>query len=51
MTTGQRVIGVTAGIGSMLAAARAAGFEVIGNIEWRDFAHAKDGRRQEILSR
>lgn len=35
-------LGVTCGIGSMLGAARQAGFEVIGNVEWRKYYHKKD---------
>jgi DNA (cytosine-5)-methyltransferase 1 len=42
-------VGVTAGIGSMLAAAREAGFKVLGNIEWREFAHARDFRGQNTF--
>lgn len=37
-----RAVGLTCGIGSMLVGARQAGFEVIGNIEWRSYYHAKD---------
>ncbi len=35
-------IGITCGIGSMLVGARQAGFEVLGNIEWRKYYHAPD---------
>lgn len=34
-----RAIGVTSGIGSMLIGARSAGFEIVGNIEWRKYYH------------
>lgn len=37
-----RALGVTCGIGSMLIGARQVGFEVIGNIEWRNYYHFKD---------
>lgn len=39
---GLRAVGVTCGIGSMLVGARQAGFEVVGNIEWRRYYHYKD---------
>jgi DNA (cytosine-5)-methyltransferase 1 len=35
-------LGITCGIGSMLGAARKAGFEVLGNHEWRKYYHKKD---------
>lgn len=35
-------VGITCGIGSMLVGARQAGFDVVGNIEWRKYYHAKD---------
>lgn len=35
-------LGITCGIGSMLCAARNAGFEVLGNHEWRKYYHKKD---------
>jgi site-specific DNA-cytosine methylase len=41
--TGLRAVGVTCGIGSMLVGARQAGFNVVGNIEWRRYYHMKDG--------
>lgn len=37
-----KALGLTSGIGSMLIGARDAGFEVIGNIEWRKYYHAID---------
>lgn len=37
--TKPRAIGVTCGIGSMLVGARQAGFEVVGNVEWRKYYH------------
>lgn len=36
------VIGMTCGIGSMLIGARAVGFSVLGNVEWRRYYHATD---------
>jgi DNA (cytosine-5)-methyltransferase 1 len=32
-----RAVGITCGVGSMLVGARAAGFKVVGNIEWRKY--------------
>jgi site-specific DNA-cytosine methylase len=37
-----RAVGVTCGIGSMLVGAKQAGFQVVGNIEWRGYYHKKD---------
>jgi DNA (cytosine-5)-methyltransferase 1 len=37
-----RALGITCGIGSMIGAARKAGFEVVGNYEWRKYYHKKD---------
>ena len=37
-----RAVGITCGIGSLLIGARQAGFEVVGNIEWRKYYHARD---------
>lgn len=34
-----RALGVTCGIGSMLVGAKQAGFEIVGNIEWRKYYH------------
>jgi site-specific DNA-cytosine methylase len=39
---GLRAIGITCGIGSMLVGARQAGFDVVGNVEWRRYYHVKD---------
>lgn len=36
------VVGITCGIGSMLVGARQAGFNVVGNIEWRGYYHRRD---------
>ena len=44
-----RAVGITAGIGSMLAAARSAGFQVLGNIEWRPDFHFRDRRGQNTF--
>lgn len=37
-----KAIGITCGVGSMLVGARAAGFKVAGNVEWRKYYHAED---------
>lgn len=37
-----RAVGITCGIGSMLVGARAAGFKVVGNVEWRQYYHEAD---------
>lgn len=37
-----RAVGLTCGIGSMLVGARQAGFDVIGNVEWRTYYHKGD---------
>jgi len=37
-----RAIGITCGIGSMLVGARQAGFDVVGNIEWREYYRLRD---------
>src|SRR5262245_51859164 len=37
-----KAIGITCGIGSMLVGARQAGFEVVGNVEWRKYYHHVD---------
>jgi site-specific DNA-cytosine methylase/DNA modification methylase len=34
-----RALGVTCGVGSMLIGARKAGFDIVGNIEWRKYYH------------
>ena len=37
-----RALGVTSGVGSMLIGAKQAGFDIIGNIEWRNYYRLKD---------
>jgi DNA (cytosine-5)-methyltransferase 1 len=37
-----RAIGITCGIGSMLVGAKEAGFEIVGNVEWRRYYHGTD---------
>jgi len=37
-----KVVGITCGIGSMMVGAKAAGFEVVGNVEWRSYYHDAD---------
>lgn len=36
-----KALGITSGIGSMLVGARDMGFEVVGNVEWRDYYRFK----------
>jgi DNA (cytosine-5)-methyltransferase 1 len=40
----RKAVGITSGIGSLLVGAKAAGFDVVGNIEWRQYYHLKDGQ-------
>ena len=42
-------VGVTCGIGSLLVGARKAGFDVVGNIEWRKYYHKKDAFGQNTF--
>ena len=37
-----RAIGITCGVGSMMIGARSAGFDVVGNVEWRRYYHHRD---------
>ena len=37
-----KVLGATCGVGSMLIGAQEAGFEVVGNIDWRKYYHHRD---------
>jgi DNA (cytosine-5)-methyltransferase 1 len=39
-----KAVGITCGIGSMLVGARQAGFDIVGNVEWRKYYHEKDDR-------
>lgn len=39
-----KAVGITCGVGSMLIGARAAGFEVVGNVEWRKYYSVPDER-------
>lgn len=39
-----KAIGLTCGIGSMLVGARDMGYQVVGNVEWRDYYRYKSGR-------
>lgn len=43
--TGLTAIGITCGIGSMLVGVRDLGFEVVGNLEWRDYYRYRAGGR------
>jgi len=45
-----RAIGLTSGIGSMLIGARAAGFTVLGNIEWRPYYHWQDDQGRNTFT-
>ncbi len=45
-----RALGLTCGIGSMLIGARAAGFEVVGNIEWRKYYHVRDDQGRNTFT-
>lgn len=45
-----KAIGITCGIGSMLVGARAAGFQVAGNVEWRKYYHEKDFRGRDTFT-
>lgn len=44
-----RAVGITCGIGSMLVGARAAGFKIEGNVEWRKYYHEKDQHGQNTF--
>src|SRR5271166_6587209 len=41
---------ITCGIGSMLLGARQAGFDVLGNLEWRKYYHAKDEQGRNTIT-
>lgn len=45
-----RAVGVTCGIGSMLVGARAAGFRVVGNVEWRKYYHVVDEHQRNTFT-
>lgn len=44
-----KAIGLTSGIGSMLIGADIAGFDVVGNIEWRNYYRLKDHNEQNTF--
>mgnify|MGYP003132303009 CR=1 FL=1 len=44
-----KAIGLTSGVGSMLIGADIAGFDVIGNIEWRNYYRLKDHNEQNTF--
>lgn len=46
-----KALGITCGIGSMLIGARSAGFEIIGNIEWRKYYHYKDEQGRNTFTK
>lgn len=43
-------LGITCGIGSLLIGARAAGFRVLGNVEWRKYYHATDSEGRNTFT-
>ena len=47
--TRHRAVGITCGVGSMLVGARQAGFDIVGNVEWRKYYHATDARGQNTF--
>lgn len=45
-----RAIGMTSGIGSLLVGARQAGFEIVGNVEWRKYYRVTDGHGRNTFT-
>lgn len=45
-----RAVGLTCGVGSMLIGARVAGFDVVGNVEWRKYYHIKDDQGRNTFT-
>jgi len=45
-----KAIGITCGIGSLLVGARQAGFDVVGNIEWREAYHVQDAQGRNTFT-
>lgn len=45
-----KAVGITCGIGSMLVGARRAGFDIIGNVEWRKYYHEKDNQGRNTFT-
>jgi len=45
-----KAIGITCGIGSLLTGARAAGFQILGNVEWRKYYHERDADGRNTFS-
>lgn len=45
-----KAVGITCGIGSMLVGARDAGFEVVGNVEWRTYYHEPDAHGRNTFT-
>lgn len=45
-----KAIGITCGIGSLLVGAKQAGFEVVGNLEWRDYYHFVDEHNRNTFT-
>lgn len=48
-TANLRAVGITCGIGSMLVGAKQAGFDVVGNVEWRKYYHAEDDQGRDTF--
>ncbi len=44
-------IGITCGIGSMLIGAKKAGFDVLGNVEWRKYYHIADDKGRNTFKK
>lgn len=45
-----RAVGITCGIGSLLVGAKQAGFDVVGNLEWRQYYHLQDDRGRNTFT-
>lgn len=45
-----RAFGITCGIGSMLLGAQQAGFQVVGNVEWRKYYHYQDSEGRNTFT-
>jgi site-specific DNA-cytosine methylase len=46
-----KAIGITCGIGSMLLGAKQAGFEILGNVEWRNYYRRVDANGDNTFLR
>jgi DNA (cytosine-5)-methyltransferase 1 len=45
-----KAVGITCGIGSMLVGAKRAGFDVVGNVEWREYYHYEDAQGRNTFT-